>query len=138
MHFQDSPLGVRFTDFATVFPAGINTATTWQRDLIRRRGVALGKEFRGKGVHIALGPMMNLGRVAQVSLGGSYLFVDDMSDSVNREGGIGKALVPIRSLLVKRLMRPFSVCKARECRRARSTLSTSTVLYVLMLVYCID
>jgi beta-glucosidase-like glycosyl hydrolase len=30
----------------------------FDRDLMRRRGVALGKEFRGKGVHVALGPMM--------------------------------------------------------------------------------
>jgi beta-glucosidase len=25
----------------------------------------MGREFKGKGVHVALGPMMNLGRVAQ-------------------------------------------------------------------------
>ncbi|KAL5479045.1 hypothetical protein ACEPAI_2333 [Sanghuangporus weigelae] len=62
---QDGPLGARTVDFATVFPAGINAAATWQRDLIRKRGRALGKEFRGKGVHVALGPMMNLGRVPQ-------------------------------------------------------------------------
>ncbi|EJD05236.1 glycoside hydrolase [Fomitiporia mediterranea MF3/22] len=62
---EDSPLGVRDTDFATVFPAGINAATTWQRSLIRKRGIAMGQEHKGKGVNIALGPMMNLGRVAQ-------------------------------------------------------------------------
>lgn len=63
---QDSPLGVRDTDFATVFPAGVNAAATWQRSLIRKRGIAMGKEHKGKGVNVALGPMMNLGRVAQV------------------------------------------------------------------------
>ncbi|KAG8770147.1 hypothetical protein FRC12_004481 [Ceratobasidium sp. 428] len=61
---QDSPLGVRLTDRVSAFSAGINAAATWDRDLIRARGVALGQEFRGKGVNIALGPMMNLGRVA--------------------------------------------------------------------------
>ena len=35
------------------------------RSLFRARGVGLGKEFVGKGVHVALGPMMNLGRVAR-------------------------------------------------------------------------
>ncbi|KAG9086826.1 hypothetical protein FS749_003342 [Ceratobasidium sp. UAMH 11750] len=61
---EDSPLGVRFADRVTAFPAGINAAATWDRDLIRRRGEAMGKEFKGKGVHVALGPMMNMGRVA--------------------------------------------------------------------------
>ncbi|KAL4062620.1 glycoside hydrolase family 3 protein [Scleroderma yunnanense] len=62
---QDSPLGVRFTDLVTVFPAGITAASTWNRALIRSRAVALGQEFKAKGVNIALGPMMNMGRVAQ-------------------------------------------------------------------------
>ncbi|KAL4078112.1 glycoside hydrolase superfamily [Scleroderma yunnanense] len=62
---QDSPLGVRLTDHVTAFPAGIQAASTWNRALIRARGLAMGEEFRGKGVNIALGPMMNLGRVAQ-------------------------------------------------------------------------
>ncbi|THH07709.1 hypothetical protein EW145_g3196 [Phellinidium pouzarii] len=62
---EDSPLGVRDTDFVTVFPAGINAASTFQRSLIRQRGIAMGKEHMGKGVHVALGPMMNLGRIAQ-------------------------------------------------------------------------
>lgn len=62
---QDSPLGVRFADGVSAFPTGINAAATWSRSLLRARGVALGREFRGKGVNVALGPMMNLGRVAQ-------------------------------------------------------------------------
>ncbi|KAI6118095.1 glycoside hydrolase superfamily [Pisolithus sp. B1] len=61
----DSPLGVRFTDFVTAFPAGITAASTWNRALIRARGHALGQEFHAKGVNVALGPMMNMGRVAQ-------------------------------------------------------------------------
>ncbi|KAG8939326.1 hypothetical protein FRC03_006374, partial [Tulasnella sp. 419] len=61
---QDAPLGVRFADKVSVFPAGINAAATWDRDLIRQRGVALAEEFRGKGVHVALGPAMNMARIA--------------------------------------------------------------------------
>jgi hypothetical protein len=37
----------------------------WNRDLIRRRGFFMGREFKGKGVNVALGPMMNMGRVAE-------------------------------------------------------------------------
>ena len=37
----------------------------WRRSLIRARGVAIGQEHVGKGVNIALGPMMNMGRVPE-------------------------------------------------------------------------
>ena len=53
---------MRFADFVSVFPAGINAAATFDENLIYRRGVAMGEEFRGKGVNVALVPMMNLAR----------------------------------------------------------------------------
>ncbi|KAL8408216.1 hypothetical protein RB594_006855 [Gaeumannomyces avenae] len=53
---QDGPLGVRTTDHVTVFPAGITAGATWDKELIKARGVAIGKEFRGKGANIYLGP----------------------------------------------------------------------------------
>lgn len=59
---QDSPLGVRYADFVSAFPAAINVAATFNRTLMNQRGTALGSEFRGKGVNVALGPMMNLMR----------------------------------------------------------------------------
>ncbi|KDN45978.1 hypothetical protein RSAG8_04485, partial [Rhizoctonia solani AG-8 WAC10335] len=59
---QDSPLGVRYADKVSVFPAGINVAATFNRDLMQKRGAALGAEFKGKGVHVALGPAMNIAR----------------------------------------------------------------------------
>ncbi|KAJ7629352.1 glycoside hydrolase family 3 protein [Mycena polygramma] len=62
---EDAPLGVRFADFITAFPTGVNTAATFNRKLIRRRGLFMGREHVGKGVNVALGPMMNIGRVAQ-------------------------------------------------------------------------
>ncbi|KAE9407346.1 glycoside hydrolase family 3 protein [Gymnopus androsaceus JB14] len=62
---EDSPLGVRDADLVTGFPAGINSASTWNRELMRRRGLFMGREHVAKGVNIALGPMMNLGRNAQ-------------------------------------------------------------------------
>ncbi|KAH9857905.1 beta-glucosidase [Lenzites betulinus] len=59
---QDSPVGVRFVSGNSVFPAEINAAATFNRTLIRARGEAMGAEFRGKGINVALGPMMNLMR----------------------------------------------------------------------------
>ncbi|KAJ3998417.1 glycoside hydrolase family 3 protein [Lentinula boryana] len=60
---NDGPLGVRLADYITAFPPGINTAATFNRSLIRTRGLFMGQEFKGKGVNIALGPMMNILRV---------------------------------------------------------------------------
>lgn len=60
---QDGPLGVRNTDHNTAFPAGITVGATWDKDLMYRRGVAIGEEFRGKGVNVHLGPSVGpLGR----------------------------------------------------------------------------
>ncbi|KAI5778066.1 glycoside hydrolase family 3 protein [Geopyxis carbonaria] len=55
---QDGPLGVRFADKITAFPAGITVGGTWDRKLMRARGEALGAEFRGKGANVLLGPAM--------------------------------------------------------------------------------
>ncbi|KAL4803245.1 putative beta-glucosidase E [Aspergillus unguis] len=55
---QDGPLGIRYADHVSAFPAGITTGATWNRDLIRERGVALGLEARLKGVNVLLGPSM--------------------------------------------------------------------------------
>ncbi|KAF2151018.1 glycoside hydrolase family 3 protein [Myriangium duriaei CBS 260.36] len=60
---QDSPLGVRFGDFASAFSAGVTAAATWDRALIRQRGADMGAEHRGKGVDMQLGPVVGpLGR----------------------------------------------------------------------------
>lgn len=37
------------------------SSISFNRSLIRTRGLFMGEEHKGKGVHIALGPMMNLG-----------------------------------------------------------------------------
>lgn len=60
---QDGPLGLRFADLSTVFPAGITTGATFNRELMYERAKALGAEAKGKGVHLLLGPSINpLGR----------------------------------------------------------------------------
>ncbi|KAL8673601.1 MAG: hypothetical protein Q9168_001999 [Polycauliona sp. 1 TL-2023] len=60
---QDSPLGVRDTDYNSAFPAGVNVAATWDRGLAYARGQAMGSEHRDKGVDVQLGPVAGpLGR----------------------------------------------------------------------------
>ncbi|KAL4896115.1 putative beta-glucosidase F [Aspergillus ambiguus] len=53
---HDGPLGVRNTDHNTAFPPGITVGATFDKDLMRSRGVGLGEEGRGKGVNVLLGP----------------------------------------------------------------------------------
>lgn len=53
---EDLPLGFRDTDECLRFPAGINVAATFDKELAYQRGYAMGQEFRGKGVNVALGP----------------------------------------------------------------------------------
>ena len=61
---QDGPLGLRFADHITAFPAALTVGATWNRDLMYRRGRALGVEARLKGVNVLLGPSMGpLGRM---------------------------------------------------------------------------
>ncbi|PWN87978.1 hypothetical protein FA10DRAFT_281476 [Acaromyces ingoldii] len=55
--FQDGPTGVRASDFVTVFPAGVTTAATFNRDLFEARAEAMAAEFRAKGIHVLLGPV---------------------------------------------------------------------------------
>ncbi|KAH7104209.1 glycoside hydrolase superfamily [Auriculariales sp. MPI-PUGE-AT-0066] len=62
---EDGPLGIRFADKVSAFPAGVNAAATFNRALIKQRGVAIGEENRAKGVNIVLGPAMNIARVPQ-------------------------------------------------------------------------
>ncbi|KAI8884694.1 glycoside hydrolase family 3 protein [Backusella circina FSU 941] len=59
---QDGPLGIRVADNITAGIAGINSASTFDRDLMLQRGEYMGNEFRAKGIHIQLGPGMNLMR----------------------------------------------------------------------------
>jgi len=56
---SDGPHGVR-NGFATSFPVGIGLAATWDVDLVYKVGEAMGKEFRGKGIHQMLGPVLDL------------------------------------------------------------------------------
>lgn len=61
---QDGPLGIRFADNATAFPAGITVGATWNKELMYQRGQAHGREARGKGINVLLGPSVGpLGRM---------------------------------------------------------------------------
>ena len=62
---QDGPAGVRFSENTQSWQASINTASTFNKTLMFEVGKAQGKEFREKGVNVALGPAMNIQRSPQ-------------------------------------------------------------------------
>ena len=65
---QDGPLGIRYVDHITAFPAGITVGATWNKDLMYKRGRAHGLEARLKGVNVLLGPSM--GPLGKMPAGG--------------------------------------------------------------------
>lgn len=65
---QDGPLGLRFADNATAFPAGITVGATFNKELMYLRGKAHGEEARLKGVNVLLGPCV--GPIGRMPAGG--------------------------------------------------------------------
>lgn len=65
---QDGPLGVRYAPNVTAFPSGIHAASTWDTNLINKRGVAIGEEAKGLGVNVQLGPAS--GPLGKIPAGG--------------------------------------------------------------------
>lgn len=59
---QDAPLGIRTANNVTAGVAGVNAAASFDKTQIYNRGVYMGQEFRGKGIHVQLGPAMNMMR----------------------------------------------------------------------------
>ena len=58
----DGPQGVRNNTCSTLYPSGVAAAAAWNRELIEKMGVALGQDSRARGVHILLGPSVNIYR----------------------------------------------------------------------------
>ncbi len=58
---SDGPHGVR-DGYATSFPTGMAMAATWDPDLTKLIGKAMGEEFWAKGKNQALGPCMDINR----------------------------------------------------------------------------
>ena len=62
-NMEDGPNGVGDgAGGVTAFPDGESAAATWDPTLIQQEGTAMGAEFAGKGVNVALGPTTNLAR----------------------------------------------------------------------------
>ena len=63
---SDAGNGVRNTDLVNGWPSGIHVGASWNRNLAYQRALQMGGEFKTKGVHVALGPVVGpLGRVSE-------------------------------------------------------------------------
>jgi beta-glucosidase len=58
----DGPQGVRNNTKSTLFACGVAAAASWNEDVVYEMGVALGQDSRARGVHILLGPGVNIYR----------------------------------------------------------------------------
>ena len=79
MCLQDGPLGVRPVRRTSQFPAGITVAATWDRELFAERGGAMAREFKGKGINMALYPVAGSGPLGRSPLGGRNAEVSNSS-----------------------------------------------------------
>ena len=63
LKMADGPVGVHWwCEASTAYPATIALAASWDRALARRVGEAIGRDARARGVHILLGPGVNIYR----------------------------------------------------------------------------
>jgi beta-glucosidase len=72
----DGPLGVRNYGKSTAYPATVALAASWDAALARDFGTAIGRDARARGVHIMLGPGVNIQRVPQNGRNFEYLSED--------------------------------------------------------------
>lgn len=62
VRMADGPQGIRNNTISTLYPCGILTASTWNRQLAEELGHALGNDAKARGVAILLGPGVNIYR----------------------------------------------------------------------------
>jgi len=85
----DGPLGIRAEGHrATAFPASIATAATFDTDLARRQGAAMGREAMALGQDALLAPGVNVIRVPQCGRNFEYLSEDPV-----HAGTVGAGLI---------------------------------------------
>ena len=62
IRMADGPQGIRNNTQSTMYPCGILTASTWNRELAGKLGHGLGRDAKARGVSILLGPGVNIYR----------------------------------------------------------------------------
>lgn len=76
LKMSDASVGVRVWGPSTSYAGGVSLAATWDPDYARRLGESLGKDSRARGVHILLGPGVNIARSPVAGRNFEYLSED--------------------------------------------------------------
>ncbi|MCX4331430.1 MAG: glycoside hydrolase family 3 C-terminal domain-containing protein [Muribaculaceae bacterium] len=72
----DGPVGTHKDGRSTAYPAGVLTASTWNRQLVYELGKQLGRDSRARAVHVLLGPGVNILRAPMCGRNFEY-FTED-------------------------------------------------------------
>lgn len=62
IRLADGPQGIRNNTKSTLYPCGILSASTWNRELVKDLGRSLGRDAKARGISILLGPGVNIYR----------------------------------------------------------------------------
>jgi beta-glucosidase len=76
LKMSDGPIGLRNDGPATTLAGGIALAATWDPELVQRAGEVLGEDARSRGVHILLGPGVNIYRAPMAGRNFEYFGED--------------------------------------------------------------
>ena len=121
---QDSPTGVRDTDYNSVFPAGVNVAASWDRKVAYDRGRAMGQEHKGKGVDIQLGVCGDATAITKLRFANLHRSLSlDLSVEFQRVDATGRASRQTRPSLVSCSLRASRVFRALVSWLVESTTS---------------
>lgn len=90
IRMADGPQGVRNGTKSTMYPVGILSAATWNRNLVRRLGTSIGMDAKARGISIMLGPGVNIYRAPMCGRNFEYFGEDPyLASEVAKEYVIG-------------------------------------------------
>nr|XP_019003475.1 uncharacterized protein I203_03618 [Kwoniella mangroviensis CBS 8507]OCF66936.1 hypothetical protein I203_03618 [Kwoniella mangroviensis CBS 8507] len=126
LRLSDGPNGCRGTKFfegvpAACFPCVTGLASSWDVDLVRQVGVALGDECRAKGVHVLLAPTVNMHRTPLNGRGFESFSEDPLLSGILAAGFIRGCQSTGVAATLKHL-----VCNDQETNRVSSLLTSSS------------
>jgi len=78
---SDGPTGANTHGKSTAYPASILTAASWDVNLAKQLGIALGRDCRSRGVNFLLGPGVNIARAPMCGRNFEYLGEDPFLSS---------------------------------------------------------
>lgn len=128
IRMADGPQGVRNNTVSTLYPCGILTASTWNRDLAHRLGNSLADDCRARGVSILLGPGVNIYRAPMCGRNFEYFGEDPYLSGET-------AVQYILGVQEKGVMATVKHFAANNQERARHTMSSDVDERTLQEIY---